>query len=62
MTNPQISPAFYCSDAYSSVYFVMLAHPSSTYCISTPAESALASLVSTTVYGASRQKLVKYAG
>ncbi len=60
--NPHISPAFYCSDVYSSVYFVTLAHPSSTYCRSTPAESALASLVSTTVYAASKQKLVKYVG
>ena len=60
--SPQIPSAFYCSDAYSRLYFVRLAHPSSTYCSSTPAESALASLVSTTVYDASEQKLMKYAG
>ena len=51
--NPHISPAFYCNAGYASVYCVMLAHPSSTYCLSTPAEAVLASLVSTGIYDVS---------
>ncbi|MCD4706167.1 MAG: hypothetical protein K8S62_00325, partial [Candidatus Sabulitectum sp.] len=49
--SPNPSQILYCNTVYSSGYFVILMHQSSTYCKSMPPDYAFASLVTTALYG-----------